>query len=681
MKLRITLFLLVGLYGSVFSQEETVYKAWQDSIKNPDYIMKNILYLDEMDVVESQYESNNPLVAQVRKDKSMATDDLLHCLPGVNMMRRGNFASEPILRGLSSERYVVSIDGMRLFGACTDKMDPASSYIEPNNLANIDINLGNDEAIDGASTGGCVSFNLKTPKFNANKRVFARVGMKYNTVAKGFDQLVDLNLNKNNLAIRSSFVHRKAQNYKAGGGNEVRYSQFEKYNYSFAMSYRLPHDQLLSFTFLGDDAIDVGYPALPMDVSFAKAKMFSLNYYRMNLGKLKEVEIKAYHNFVDHAMDDTKRDAADVPMHMDMPGNTYTSGFYAQANLLDSLKAKIEYYNTFAHAEMTMYPDVGSPMYMLTYPDVVRNSASISLDYNKIFLKRNLLKMGFRYEKAATFIISDFGEQQLNVFNMSGKDPKKMDLINANVSISKKIKKSTELKLTTSYGQRLPTTSEQFGFYLYNRQNGYDFVGDPDIKKEGAWQNQLMAVWHKKKIRTHVAVFHYQFHDYIMGIYASNYSNMTIGAKGVMFYENTGKASLMGGEWSLMSDITKTTHLMSTATYSYGYDFENDPLPLIPPLKITNSISQKWKGFMIQPEVIWSSAQNNISAKFGELSTKSFLLMNLRLYKTFQLKQGAIEMSTGIENIADTNYREHFDWGNIPRLGRNFFMNLSWRMK
>ncbi|MDH5365549.1 MAG: TonB-dependent receptor [Cyclobacteriaceae bacterium] len=681
MKHRITLFLLLGLYGFVFSQDQATYEAWQDSIKNPDYIMKNILYLDEMEVVENQYKSSNPLLTQVRKDKLMGTDELLHCLPGVNMMRRGNFASEPILRGLSSERYVVSIDGMRLFGACTDKMDPASSYIEPNNLANLDINLGNDDAMDGASTGGCVSFNLKTPKFNANKAVFVRIGMKYNSVSRGFDQLADLNINKKNLAVRSSFVHRKAQNYIAGGGSEIKYSQFEKYNYSFAMSYRLPQSQMLSFSFLGDDANDVGYPALPMDVSYAKAKMFSLSYYRMNLGKLKEVEIKAYHNIVDHAMDDTKRDAVDVPMHMDMPGNTHTSGLFAQTYLFDSLKTKIEYYNTFAHAEMTMYPDVGSPMFMLTYPDVVRNSTSISLDYNRAFLKQNLLKMGFRYEKAATYISSEFGEQQLNVFNMSGKKPKKMNLLNANISISRNIKKSFKLKLTTSYGQRLPTTSEQFGFYLYNRQNGYDYIGNPDIKKEGAWQNQLMAVWHKKKLRTNIAVFHYQFQDYIMGVLVPNYSNMTIGAKGVMFYENTKKASLMGGEWSLMGDITKTTHLMSTATYSYGYDFENDPLPLIPPLKITNSISQKWKGFIFQPELIWSNMQNNTSVKFDELNTDSFLLLNFRMHKTFKLNIGEMDVSTGVENILDKNYREHFDWGNIPRSGRNLFLNLSWRIK
>lgn len=681
MKHRIILLLLVGLYGSVFSQDQATYKAWQDSVKNPNYIMKNIMYLDELEIQEAQYKSNNSLLSQVRKDKLMGTDELLHCLPGVNMMRRGNFASEPVLRGLSSERYVVNIDGMRMFGACTDKMDPVSSYVEPNNLANIDINLGNDEAMDGASTGGCVSFNLKTPKFNANKVLYARIGTRYNSISNGFDQLADLNINKNNLAIRTSFVHRKAQNYRAGGGDEIRFSQYEKYNYSVAMSYRLPKSQLLSFTFLGDDAIDVGYPALPMDVSFAKAKMFSLNYYKMNLGKLKEVEVKAYHNFVDHAMDDTKRDAIDVPMHMDMPGNTYTSGFYAKAYLFDSLKTKIEYYNTFAHAEMTMYPDNGSPMFMLTYPDVQRNSASISIDYSKHIFKHNMLKMGFRYERAATHSSSTFGEQQLNVFNMSGKDQKKMNLLNANVSVNRTLKKSLKLKFTTSYGQRLPSTSEQFGFYLYNRQNGYDYVGDPDIKKESVWQNQLTTVWHKKKIRTQIALFHYQFQDYIMGVLAPGYSNMTIGAKGVMMYENTGKASLMGGEWSLMSDITKTTHLMTTATYSYGYDYEKDPLPLIPPLKITSSISQKWKGFTLQPEFNWSSAQNNTSVKFDEMNTDAFLLLNIRLFKTFKLNKGVLDMSTGIENITDNNYREHFDWGNIARPGRNFFLNVSWRIR
>ena len=44
------------------------------------------------------------------------------------MVKRGSYAWEPLINGMATERTVITIDGMRIFGACTDKMDPITSY-------------------------------------------------------------------------------------------------------------------------------------------------------------------------------------------------------------------------------------------------------------------------------------------------------------------------------------------------------------------------------------------------------------------------------------------------------------------------------------------------------------------------------------------------------------------------
>src|SRR5690606_10753505 len=137
---------------------------------------------------------------------------LLHSLPGMHMMRRGNFANEPMLRGLNADRYVLSVAGMRIFGACTDKMDPVSSYVEPINLKSLDVSFGAQGNMIGSGTGGALNFNLKKPVFNVQKPVSFSANTLYNTVSNGFDQSADLNFSRNKWAFRFSGVHRKAEN-------------------------------------------------------------------------------------------------------------------------------------------------------------------------------------------------------------------------------------------------------------------------------------------------------------------------------------------------------------------------------------------------------------------------------------------------------------------------------------
>ena len=69
-------------------------------------------------------------------------DDYLQKSPKVDMIKRGAYAWEPIINSMPTERTLITIDGMRIFGACTDKMDPITSYIEVSNLSEATICSG-----------------------------------------------------------------------------------------------------------------------------------------------------------------------------------------------------------------------------------------------------------------------------------------------------------------------------------------------------------------------------------------------------------------------------------------------------------------------------------------------------------------------------------------------------------
>ena len=68
------------------------------------------------------------------------------------LIKRGAYAWEPVLNDMSSERLSVTIDGMRIFGACTDKMDPVTSYVDVSNLKEVHVSGGQQGAEQGSGT-------------------------------------------------------------------------------------------------------------------------------------------------------------------------------------------------------------------------------------------------------------------------------------------------------------------------------------------------------------------------------------------------------------------------------------------------------------------------------------------------------------------------------------------------
>lgn len=674
------IMLCIGWSVTLAQESQATYQSWLDSIESSSYIAMEIM-LDELQINHGQ--DDQLISADKRRYAMRSTDQLLHKLPGVNMVRRGSFANEPMLRGLTSERYVLSIDGMRIFGACTDKMDPGSAYIEPINLDGIDVSFGSQGNMLGSTTGGAVNFSLKKPIFSNDRSWMGQLSTNYGTVAGSFDQSLDLNYSKDRWAMRLSGVHRKAHNYTDGTGQEVRYSQYEKFNYAGALYYRLSDFDLLTIDFVGDDAWDVGYPALPMDVSSARAKMFSAGWVGTKLWRFINPELKVYHNYIDHEMDDTKRDT--VAMHMDMPGTSSTSGVYFKSiltrNERQQLSLKADYFSNLSYAEMTMYPNNPDelPMFMLTWPNIRRSQVGVELGYQYKLSQRWQINASGRLDDAHTSIDSDFGERQLSVFGKTGTEVRNEQLLNASLNFDYQINPSLSISFKSAYGERVPSVSEQFGFYLFNVHDGYDYLGDPDLNKERNLHFEISQSYKSERLQLNANLFTYLFDDYIMGIYVPEYQVMTIGARGVKWYTNVGKATMLGGELVAAYDLARTSRLTTEVKYVYGRDFEDDPLPQIPPIKVNVGYDQSWLGINWRGELEWASAQNRVSQKFNEPMTPAYSLINLRMNKSLAIRNQVVSFGLGVDNLLDKDYREHFDIGQILRPGRNFYLDLKIR--
>ena len=145
-------------------------------------------------------------------------DELISKAPGVTVTRRGNFASEPVVRGMNSERTGVTINGMKITCACTDKMDPVTSYAETDNLSSISLTKG---SFNPAETGGnfaAIDLRLKEPVVKSKTGFKGELTAGYMTVSndRKVEALFDLNTPVYGSVI--SFVYKQNKDYRTGNG-------------------------------------------------------------------------------------------------------------------------------------------------------------------------------------------------------------------------------------------------------------------------------------------------------------------------------------------------------------------------------------------------------------------------------------------------------------------------------
>ena len=626
-----------------------------------------------------EVESENSLTNYYKGNGMNLTENVMERLPSVSLIKRGNFAPEPVFRGFSAGQINLTIDGMHIFGACTDRMDPVSSYVESNNLKEIQAGCDVNSCSNGAGLGGVINMEMAQPDL-ANKGFTGFVSTGYQTISNAFSSAMNLGYSNKYFGLRVSGAYRTSDNYKDPDGNEVPFTQYNKTNFSANLVSNYSKYNRFKFDYIYDYAWDVGYAALPMDVGLAKANIYSFTYERFFFSnKLQKLELKLYGNNIYHEMDDTKR--PDVPMHMDMPGKSDTYGGYFTLNWNNLnnhiITAKADAFVNYSIAEMTMYPYESAPMFMLTWPDVRRIVAGVYGSDRWEINEKIILSGSVRFDRGISELQSEFGKDHLRIFGYDVDDPFKQNIWNIIIEPEYRINDKFTLNLTAALKQRLPTISEQFGFYLYNAYDGYDYIGNPYLKSESALQSDLSLSYKSKALNLQITGFYYAISNYIVGEIDPDLSTMTIGANGVKVYTSIDRANMYGFEASGIW-TKKAFTWVNILGYSFGKDEYGEVLPQLPPFKFTSTLTYERKKWAITPELIAAAARNNVRQSFGETPNSGWVIFNLRAY--YQIKKKTTwKLEFGIENITNNYYSEFLDWGHIPRPGRNFYVNLSFR--
>lgn len=648
------------------------------------------VYKSKQEVVVYGTGTKNGNSIDAVKQTLNSSDDVISMVQGITMMRRANFAQEPSIRGLSAGEICVTIDGMKMHSACTDRMDPISAYIEIENMRRLEVNKGAGDVANGQSVGG--TMNFVTQHADVSTPLFFRAECGYESVSNLRRARAEANVatTDEKFAVRATTSIKRSGDYSAGNVMRIGNSGYSKENYLLDAVWRINTNSSLGAMMITDAARDIGYPALIMDATKTLAYIGAVEYKNSKVSELiTQLNCKMYWNSVEHIMDDYKRSDSEIKqrsvmpnMYMPMVGTTQTTGFIANAtSVTESSMYKLiaDLYMLNANATMRMLPlDKKPEMFLHNLGDITLTNYALAGEY----VYQPSVEVSFqtqaRFDYTSRFINDASAKRSLESYLNSTIDTRRYFLYSVNAAVTWQALEELSVTAVGARSMRAPTHIENFGYYLYNPMDNSVYIGNPNIKPTTSYQTEIKTEYTTDDIAIGGAVFVYSIQDYIAGVtFVEADTTNPLFKQAFRKYDNIGTAQILGAELNGTYAVTENIQARLAAKIQSGKSIRyNESLPFMPPAECDIRIGYKQEYWWAEFSGRIVASQNSISTVIlHEDVTKGFAIADIRIgFIVYE----HINVKMGIENLFDTLYHEHFAINNLPSRGRNFYTNVAY---
>jgi iron complex outermembrane receptor protein len=233
----------------------------------------------------------------------ISSSDTASLLSGVDSAQAGGVSGLPVIHGLGDDRIRTLVNGVPVAAACPMHMNPPLSYIDPSNVARIEILPGvTPVRLGGDSIAGTVEVETAPPAFAAADDSIDRAGRmstfyRSNSAALGGTAAISMAGTDLSLAYQGSAT--RAGDYYDGMGERINASRFETLNSQFTAAYRSG-----SHLFEAQAALQripyQGFPNADMDMLGNVAAFFNARYsggYAWGA-----LHINVYYDHIQHEM-------------------------------------------------------------------------------------------------------------------------------------------------------------------------------------------------------------------------------------------------------------------------------------------------------------------------------------------------------------------------------------------
>lgn len=651
------------------------------------------------------------LPSQIIKSSSTRdVGDYLRSVPNVGGIRKGGGSIDPVIRGYKYSQINVVIDGgMKIENGCPNRMDPATSHTELEELSHIEIVKGPYMLGYGPALGGTINLETEKPVPFEKFEIHGKASFGYESNWNGGKEHFELYGGNKKVYFRASGGYREYGDYQSGnkGAEAVTYNtSFRKFNYGAKLGWAITRHQNVLLNYSEVHGRDVMFPALAMDEVSDDTRMLSADYsYKHTTGALKSVDVKIYQTDVQHLMDNSNRETWKT-RQMIADVNATNRGAKATANwnlknrdLYTGIDFEHIYKDGVRTMKMQMMGTTSVKKFNLWKDAEIYNFGvfgNYSVDIAKFNLDAGLrIDLNQAFSEDTLKIIKNnieyFNQTHSNFMNLS-----------ANIGLTRNISKNLTASVSLARASRSPNMLERYIKLLSVGYDTYDYLGNPQLKPE---INNEIDVTLKYQNETlggfYMNGFYSLVQDYISSVLIPNsvLKPATIGAPGVKQFVNVKYAIFKGFEAGYTSPseyklgvniIAAYTHSSLPETLKYIVKegtvvgdtlIKNDAVAEIPPFEATASVSYKLlKGKLIpKVSVRMVAAQKRISQAFYEQETPGFSIINFAM--TYKINTN-VEITAGVNNLLDKAYYEHLNRkiiGTTNQLfepGRVMYVNL-----
>lgn len=661
----------------------------------------------KMVIVKEKYVRDMPYIQHIlTKDEieMMAVRDIgdqLRMLPNVGGVKKGAVNIDPVVRGFKYSQLTILLDGaVSIEGGCPNRMDPTTSHIALDDMAEMQVLKGPFALRYGSVFGGVVNLVPVKPMASDFFEVKVKGIKAFESNWNGNREYVQVAGGNKKVYFLLSGYNQKFGDYTDGNGT-LQNTDYRKFGYKAALAFRpfKKHEAMISWS--NSMSKGVMFPTLPMDDRNDDSRVLSFDY---KVGKINKVinslDLKLYTTMVDHTMDNKQKPLSDTTA--------------AVSNIIaEVMGARVEAGLTVLGGHLyvgldqkTITKDGDRIKYMIaqlpTNGKVVArteqlwNEAEITnLGFFAEYKRRihNLDLIGaVRYDmnngQSDTILLTSLpkpGIPSVPIINIT-ETQSSLSGVSASAGATWNFNEKLSVSLAAGRGTRFPDMLERFIVALPVGYDNFEYMGNPQLEPEVNNEVDINVKFtHPNLGGMDFTIFYSYVQNFIMGkrLSFAEQKPLTDNVWGVKRFENFESAIFKGFELALKTPEKYPWGVSIIAAYTQGIVHNtlkpiidptqlpnqsvtgeeivpNDPAPEIPPFEMNFSARYKFFNNRLIPSVTyrWVAAQNNVSEAYFESETPSFNIIGVNLaYKHNQY----LTISTGVNNLLDTPYYEHLN--------------------
>ena len=600
-----------------------------------------ITTLDTISVVET---ANTKIVKDVSNEQIKSADlaeALSKNVPSISLVRRSGIANDIILRGQKKDNINILLDDAKIYGACPNRMDPATSHVLSNNIQSVKVIEGPYDVENFGTLSGLVKVETKEPTEEVHGEINLGAG-SYGyrkasaTVSGGTDRF--------KLLVSTST--EQSDQYKDGNGNNFSEQQvvsgmatanryiksnvdaYEKKTLLTKGQFNINDDSEIKLSYTGNRSDGVLYPTGTMDADYDDSNIYTVGYTARNLADFsKELNLDYYYSNVDHPMSTKLRNNG---------ATNYMTAQYKTSIWGTKLKNSMEVADSLVTVGLdTSVRNWRGEKYSTNVATGVSGASTISLPSTDTTNKAIFAKVEKSFGKLDLEFGSRYDYSDVDSSSISNEDKNYM-AFNANVFGIYNVDENMKYFAGIGKSARVPDARE-----LYDTT-----YGNSDLDQT---QNYEIDLGFDKTIGSfniRPKLFYSVLKDYI---YNSTITSTT------SKFENV-DAKIYGLDVSGFYFMTENLSLDYGMAYQRGKkdgDYTDKDLAEIPPLKANLALNYEQAKAKYTAEVVAVDSWDSYDSTAKEQELSGYAVFNLKY--TNQLHKN-IGLTLGLDNLFDKVY-------------------------